>query len=50
MSKKVYGYVFEKTKKDSTTTASFTEQSSMDLVSKPGLNIRNIKIYGLILV
>ena len=39
-------HVFEKINKDTTSTASFTEQSGMDLVSKQGLNIRNIKIYG----
>ena len=41
---KVYGYVFEKIKQNSSTTASFTEMPSMNLVSKAGINIRNIKI------
>ena len=43
---KVYGYVFEKAKSSPTQTITFTEQQSMDLVSKTGMYIRNIKVYG----
>lgn len=43
---KNYGHVFERLKANPTQTITFTEQQSMDLVSKTGMYIRNIKIYG----
>lgn len=43
---KTYGYVFERLRANPTQTVTFTEQQSMDLVSKTGMYIRNIKIYG----
>lgn len=43
---KVYNHVFERLKGNPTQTITFTEQQSMDLVSKTGMFIRNIKLYG----